>query len=701
GDLLLAAINYRKAGKLMEAATTFERMEEWIRAAKAYDELGLEDRAEIARMHAPDIEYEEESDTAGDAHSSRSNLSFPSPSEQSRVEFKPIAQAPQMPVFAALGMQEPASTDPAAQEDMLQLVRQGNFAAAAKRAEDANNWPMAAAFYECAGEFAKAADTYRRIGRIDEATQCLNHAGKRRESALLSIAEGREDKAVESLLEALGTGEKALEKQPLSFLLELLVDWGLYDQARELLEKRLAPLHRLEPETARYYFQLGTLLEKAQQYGKALEVFREMIDAGAMSEDVNQRVAALEQKMESGEGKAAMASSAASNLAPERKKAVEQVLTRVISEAPEESESLGPDDVTQTRAFEFEPGSSDMTALMGEGEKENASSLSLFGDPLPKSAVNNDRTKTIGLTDVLEEENQKETLERRQSDPFSIGERYERKKEIARGGMGVVYEAEDTLLRRPVALKLLLGDFGASPQGLQQFLVEARAIAQLSHPNVVMIYDIGLMDKRHYIAMELVKGGSLSGLVKQEKTLSLAESMRIFVEMARGLQTAHEAGIVHRDIKPANVLLSDKHQVKIVDFGLAKVAPENETENNETRFRTSGTPGYMAPEQIQGEPLMPRTDIYALGITLFQMIVGRAPHRVKNLTKEFDILNFQVHGEYPSLKELNPDIPEGIDKLYRYCAAQNPEDRYQSVDAFLPTAEGWLQKLQEKQMADI
>ncbi len=697
GDLLLAAFNYRKAGKLMEAATTFERIEEWRRAAKAYDELGLEDRAEMARMRAPEIEVEEpNSGFNSDAVSnSRSNLMPPPPADQSSYEFQPLQQPAPMPVYAALGMQAPTSADPNAQEDMLQLVRHGKFGEAAQRAADANNWPMAAAFYECAGDLAKAADTYRRIGRNDEAVQCLNRAGKPEEAAMLSIAEGREDRAVEALIGSLENENLSPEEKPLPMLLELLVDWGMIKEGRELLEKRLAPLNRLQPGTAKHYYLFGILLEKAGYVSEALEIFKEIQEAGAVSENVKNKIQELQEKLESDEEGIAK-DRKEPQLDHQRQEAVQKVLTNIINESPEVEDDL---EEGATKTFTFEPSEYGDTNPMQEDGVGMASSLSLFGDPTPDDVPASNSTKTMGLTDILDEENRKEAIEDKKSDPFSINERYERKEEIARGGMGVVYDAVDTLLQRPVALKLLLGDFGASAQGLQQFLVEARAIAQLSHSNVVMIYDIGIMGKRHYIAMELVKGGSLSGLIKSEKSLSLCESMRIFVEMAKGLRAAHEAGIVHRDIKPANVLLTDKRQVKIVDFGLAKVAPDDEQEDNQTRFRTSGTPGYMAPEQIKGEPLLPRTDIYALGITLFQMIIGQAPHRVKNLKKEFDILSFQVSGQYPSICDLKPEVPEGIDKLYKYCVAQNPEDRYQSIEAFLPTAEGWLRKLEEKESA--
>jgi len=237
-----------------------------------------------------------------------------------------------------------------------------------------------------------------------------------------------------------------------------------------------------------------------------------------------------------------------------------------------------------------------------------------------------------------------------------------------------------------VALKLILNET-ANPEGYAQFLVEARAIALLSHPNVVTIYDIGLIDLRHYIAMEFVDGGSLGRLIRSGESVPLKEALRMFVEISRGLQTAHEAGIVHRDIKPENVLLNEKRVVKLSDFGLAKIRRKAVTKLEKTAFEISGTPGFMSPEQVTGEEPHPRFDIYALGITLFTMLVGKPPHEVANKTGLFDIVAFQASGDMPSLRRLRPTTPEAVEQVYQYCTVPNPDHRYQSIEDFLPAVE--------------
>jgi serine/threonine-protein kinase len=269
---------------------------------------------------------------------------------------------------------------------------------------------------------------------------------------------------------------------------------------------------------------------------------------------------------------------------------------------------------------------------------------------------------------------------------------YELIREVGRGGMGVVYEARDTALDRTVALKLIQERF-TQPQSVQQFLLEARAVARITHPNIVVLYDIGLMDLKHYITMELVRGGSLEKWIEHEGKLPLQTALRLFVEMARALQMAHDAGVVHRDIKPGNILLNERREVKIVDFGLAKLhqaADEGHEVEGKTIFSAAGTPGYMAPEQIRGEESRPRADVYALGVVLFYMLAGVPPHRAAGKAGNMKILSFQLDGKLPSLKEHAPAIPDHIEQLYRYCTALNPEERYQGIDAFLPAAEEWL-----------
>ncbi len=691
GDFFGAAVEYRFADKLMEAAQSFERVEEWERAARAYEKAGLPDRAEIARMH---FKENEDPDSV--------SLEPISPESAESVEFKPLTSSDPIPVHMAATGRD--AIDPVANEEMLQLVRTGDFKEAAAKAAQANNWLLAGAFYENADMMIQAADTYRQAGRIQEASECLNKAGKPQEAALMSLAEGDQDGAVASLLAAIESNQSPEEAAQL--LVELLVDWGKVEEAQVLLEKSIAP-GGISRKTVPAFYRFARLLESSDYPEEALKIYDRLAKVGASGRELEERVAKLKeiigQRAEEAE-KDGGGVERFTLLDPGQDSQIDLMLTQAFAGLHDQPTEIGDEEDYEdgnTATFVFEPPSDgynpweatgDAAPLVGGG-----GNMSLFGRPddvakeamKPKGQSLDNYLEDSGATVVAGEEQPQTDV-----NPFASTERYQKNKELARGGMGVVYDAVDTVLQRPVALKLVLSH-AASQDGLQQFLMEARAIAQLSHPNVVMIYDIGLLNLRHYIAMEMVTGGSLSAYVRKHKQLSLAEGIRIFVETARGLQAAHEAGIVHRDIKPGNILLSEKGVVKIVDFGLAKISQGNESGEGETRFRSSGTPGYMATEQIRGEKLEPRCDIYALGIALFFMLVGKPPHRVAKIKKEFDILKFQVEGNLPSLQELRPEVPDGIEKMYRYCTEANPEKRYQSVESFLPTAEKWMFKLQE------
>jgi eukaryotic-like serine/threonine-protein kinase len=194
---------------------------------------------------------------------------------------------------------------------------------------------------------------------------------------------------------------------------------------------------------------------------------------------------------------------------------------------------------------------------------------------------------------------------------------------LGEGGMGVVYRAEDTKLHRTVALKFLRPDAIGSEEPNTRFLQEARLAAALDHPNICTVHDIEEADGHTFLAMAYVPGENLSDKVRQ-RPLLFEEALNIAVQMAEGLHVAHENGIVHRDIKSANVIVTDKGQVKIMDFGLAHLAGGARITRTGTIV---GTPVYMSPEQVRGQDVDHRTDIWSLGVVLYEMVTGRLPFR--------------------------------------------------------------------------
>ncbi len=246
--------------------------------------------------------------------------------------------------------------------------------------------------------------------------------------------------------------------------------------------------------------------------------------------------------------------------------------------------------------------------------------------------------------------------------------------QIGEGGMGVVYRAQDTLLRRYVALKLLLPAAMARPDRRKRLLHEARAASRLNHPNIVTIFEVGVQGDDVFIAMELLKGRTLDQLIG--KPLDAQQAVRIAIQVADGLTCAEENGIVHRDMKPSNVFLLDSGLVKIVDFGLAKNAPG--TGDATATVLTNdgiviGTPSYMSPEQAEGKEVDSRSDIFSFGILLYEMLTGkRAFERTSSLASVIAVL----HEDPPPAS-----LPPGFDIIVRCCLEKNPDRRYQRATA--------------------
>ena len=252
---------------------------------------------------------------------------------------------------------------------------------------------------------------------------------------------------------------------------------------------------------------------------------------------------------------------------------------------------------------------------------------------------------------------------------------------LGSGGMGVVFRAEDPQLRRHVALKVMLPHFAAKATAKARFLREARAQAAIEHDHVAAIFQVGEDRGVPFIAMPLLKGQSLADALRTNPRLPMAESLRIAREMADGLAAAHELGLVHRDIKPANVWLEgDRRRVKILDFGLAR-AVDDERDGQTTGPLTQtgaviGTPAYMSPEQARGEPLDTRSDLFSLGIVIYQMLGGQAPFRAASATGVL----IAIASETPTrLTDLNPAVPAGVAELVEQLLAKDRTRRPQKA----------------------
>jgi len=257
--------------------------------------------------------------------------------------------------------------------------------------------------------------------------------------------------------------------------------------------------------------------------------------------------------------------------------------------------------------------------------------------------------------------------------PSNQPARYQVVGELGRGGMGIVYKANDTVLDRVVAFKVLPDALKENPQALKNFLREAKSAAQLNHPNIVTVYDAGEQDGRYYIAMEYVDGTTLKEILRRRNVIAASGVLHVLVQMCEALAYAHDKKIVHRDIKTANTMWTRDKKAKIMDFGLAKVVEE--VRNHTTLV--SGTPYYMSPEQTLGRNVDHRTDIYSLGVTIYELATGTLPFRDGNVPYH------HVHTPAPDPRSVNPSIPLPLARIISRCLQKAPDDRYQSTREIL------------------
>lgn len=256
-----------------------------------------------------------------------------------------------------------------------------------------------------------------------------------------------------------------------------------------------------------------------------------------------------------------------------------------------------------------------------------------------------------------------------------IGDRYEVQEKIGTGGMSDVYRAKDEKLSRMVAIKILKQEFSENDNFVQKFRTEAQAAAGLMHPNIVNVYDVGDEKGIYYIVMELVDGITLKKYIEEKNRLTVKEAVSISIQVAMGLEAAHNHNIIHRDIKPQNIIISKEGKVKVTDFGIAKAATSNTITSN-----VMGSVHYTSPEQARGGYSDAKSDIYSLGITMFEMLTGRVPFN-GDTTVAIAIKHIQEPIQSPSAYV--PDVPISVEKIVLKCCQKSPDRRYRSVEELI------------------
>jgi len=264
------------------------------------------------------------------------------------------------------------------------------------------------------------------------------------------------------------------------------------------------------------------------------------------------------------------------------------------------------------------------------------------------------------------------------SEPIVVNGRYELGRRIGRGGMAEVFVARDRLLDRPVAVKILFAEYAKDPLFVERFRREAMSAAALNHPNIVAVFDWGQVDSTYYIAMEYVQGRTLADILQRHERLTVLQACDIAIDIAAALAEAHKAGVAHRDIKPANVIVSATGVVKVADFGIARAIGASVEQGLTQTGAVMGTATYFSPEQAQGAQPDPRSDLYSLGVIMYEMLAGVPPFGGENAIA---IAYKQVHDKPVALRAKNPDISPAFNAIVMKCLEKNPQRRYATAGA--------------------
>jgi len=527
----------------------------------------------------------------------------------------------------------------------------------------------AAEAYLSVKDYQKAADLYYQGKQYMKAAELYKQMGNTKKAFLISaemyldernyLEAARLYEKAEDFLQAGDLYEKAGQMKKAG---EMLMKGGDFGRANEIFQSSGDPLlaaQALEKakrfkEAARLYLQAGAhevaarLLDESGDFYEAGMIFHRL---GRMENTV-----AFLQKVDTQSEHYYSASLVLGQIFMERGMldAARERYKKLISK-----KEIGPDNLDPYYNL----------ALLYEKNREYQNALLLYEKILAENYNYKDVRSHVDLVREALRRERAQAENRKVAEVSGSGPkgRYKLSKKIGQGGMGVVYLAEDTVLNRIVAYKVLPPSVRDNPKVLENFLQEARVAAAINHPNIVTVYDTGSEGVEPYIVMEFVDGISLKEMLEKNPSMPIKELVAIAVQLCQGLEYAHNKNVIHRDIKPANVMINKENTVKIMDFGLAKILSDSEMEGTSVK----GTPLYMSPEQIQGKRVDHRTDIYSLGCTLYRMAAGRPPFI------DGDVYYHHLHTPPTPPRALNPKIPEALNQIILKCMAKDVDQRYQ------------------------
>ena len=642
----LAAEAYEKGKRFREAAAQYERFGNLLKAAQLYEQAN--DIQKAAEMHEKYFQREKRAHPGPPSEKTKQIAQSAYQSGQLYIKIKQYSKA-------------------------LEILSAGGFSLeAAEAAVQGGEMERAADLFVTAKAFDRAAAVYEKIGDIERGHRVV---GKKFKEEHDFLAAAQEFEKGESWAEAAEMYEQVGNKSKAA---EMLANNGDYHRASDLflaVGDIASAAQALEKgsrfrEAAELYIQLQQF-DKAAQMQESAGNYYEAALLYKQQGKIDQSISYL-QKIDSQSSDYHPASLLLGQLLSERgmTDAARERYQKIITQ-----EEIGPDNLE----FYYQ------LALLHEKRKEFEEAQSLYEKILAEDYSYRDAKSRSALLKkaltevkkVLDATRVEEATSRATSAPVQPNtSRYKIIKKIGQGGMGVVYQAEDTLLKRLVAYKVLPAAIRDNELMLQSFLQEARIAAALNHPNVVTIYDTGKNGDEIFITMEYVNGITLKEFLEKNE-ISMPKLIEIMKEICVGVAYAHSKSVVHRDLKPANVMLAHDQRVKIMDFGLAKVFSESVADKTSVK----GTPLYMAPEQILGEKVDHQSDIYSLGCTFYRMVAGRPPF------VQGDVYYHHLHTPPASPRTLNPKISEKLDRVILKTIEKEKSKRYKKVTEIIADLE--------------
>jgi len=520
-------------------------------------------------------------------------------------------------------------------------IRAELLAAVAGRFEQAKRYDMAAHLFLEAGQLVRAGEVFALAGKLEEAAKCMRDAGKIREAYQIGARFFEmHNRWAEAGMAYAGAGDFRKAGDCFAKVNDAQRSSECYEKAGEYYRAALARCHLKQHE------QAILLLQKIRETDKMFDQSRALLGRCFYElHDYEHCAATLDNHLTG--------------------KRVETTNIDYFYMLALAYEQLGKLEESQRILYKiqsvnvsFRDVAQRLSSISSRISIGVAAAPAMAATPAPSgSREDPQRTQVMEMVEGL------------------LGRRYRLEQELGRGGMGVVYLARDTQLDRPVALKFLGTLMDDSQEYRQRFMREAKVAAKVNHPNIISIYDISASLGRAHIVMEYVQGPSLARYIREKGKLGPREAVNMFLQACSALDAVHKAGIVHRDIKPDNILIAKGGLVKLTDFGLAKAETSRITAANVVM----GTPAYMSPEQSRGIDVDARSDIYAMGLVLHEMLTGKA------VFFGADILERQQHEIPPRPGSVVEGIPGMLDEVVMKCIAKDAKDRFQSVSDLAET----------------